>query len=60
MIKVNKMQERVLNDKVRKVYTRKDIDTWVKYGVDNGYLEKGDKKGLYRWLSILNDLEILL
>lgn len=54
------MDERVLDTKVRKVYTRKDIDTWVRYGVDNGYLEKGDKKGLYKWLSILNDLEILL
>jgi hypothetical protein len=54
------MDERVLNNKVRKVYTRRDVDSWIEYGVDNGYVEKGNKKELYKWLSVLKDLEILL
>ena len=54
------MQERVLDKGIRKVYTRADVDTWIKYGVSNGYVEKGNKKELYKWLSVLKDLEILL
>lgn len=54
------MDERVSNKGIKQVYTRRDIDFWIKYGVDNGYVEKGNKKELYKWLSVLKDLEILL
>jgi len=54
------MNERTLKDGIRKVYTRADIDKWIKYGVGNGYVEKGSKKELFKWLSVLKDLEILL
>lgn len=54
------MNERTLEKGIRQVYTRGDIDKWIKYGVSNGYVEQGNKKELYKWLSILKDVEIIL
>ena len=50
----------MLNKGVRQVYTRGDIDKWIKYGVSKGFVNQGNKKELYNWLGVLKDLEILL
>jgi hypothetical protein len=54
--KKENIEEKVLSNKVKKVYNYNDINKWIKYGLKNGLINKDDKKGVYDWVKLLKDL----
>lgn len=49
------IKEKVINGK--KVYNTNEINKWVKYGLDMGYIDKNNKE-IYNWIKLLNDKTI--
>ena len=47
-----KMNEKVINGK--KVYNTNEINKWVKYGLDMGYIDKKNTE-IINWIKILKD-----
>ena len=46
------LKEKVINGK--KVYNTNEINKWVKYGLDMGYIDKNNKE-IVNWIKILKD-----
>ena len=49
------LKEKVINGK--KVYNTNEVNKWVKYGLDMGYIDKNNKD-IYNWIKLLNDKTI--
>lgn len=56
------VEERVINNNVKKLYTLSDIGKWLNYGFKNGIIKKSNKKEdlemLYKWIEILGNKNI--
>ena len=50
------IDEKVLSNKVKKVYNYNDINKWIKYGLKNNLINMNDKKTVIDWVSLLKDL----
>ena len=49
--------EKEINEKVingKKVYNTNEINKWVKYGLDMGYIDKNNSE-IVSWIKILKD-----
>lgn len=59
---MKKIEERILNKNVKKIYNLKDISNWLKYGFNIGVIRKSNKKEdielLYKWIDILGNKNI--
>jgi hypothetical protein len=59
---MKKIDERVLNNKVEKLYRLNDISRWLSYGLKIGVIKKSDKKEdlemLYKWIDLLGNKNI--
>lgn len=53
--KKGKVNEKVINGK--KVYDTNEINKWVKYGLEMGYIDKTNKE-IIDWIKILKDKTI--
>ena len=47
------MSERVLDKSYKKVYNKKEVKSWVDYGIQNNYIDKRDKKDIKDWIKLL-------
>lgn len=56
------LDERVLNNNVKKLYTLSDIGKWLNYGYKNGVIKRSNKKEdiemLYKWVDLLGNKNI--
>ena len=52
----SRVSEKVLNNKVKKVYSTSDINLWIKIGVSKGFIE--DNKDVRDWIKLLKDVQI--
>ena len=52
---MRKVNEKVINGK--KVYNTNEINKWVKYGLDMGYIDKNISE-IVSWIKILKDIVI--
>ena len=52
----SRVTEKVLNNKVKKVYSTSDINLWIKIGVTKGFIE--DNKDVRDWIKLLKDVQI--
>lgn len=52
----SRVTEKVLNNKVKKVYSTSDINLWIKIGVSKGFIE--DNKDVRDWIKLLKDVQI--
>ena len=56
------LDERVLNNNVKKLYTLSDIGKWLNYGYKNGVIKRSNKKEdiemLYKWIDLLGNKNI--
>ena len=50
------LKEKVINGK--KVYNTNEVNKWVKYGLDMGYIDKSKKSEIIDWIKILKDKTI--
>ena len=52
------LKERVLKNDYKKIYSLKDINKWIKYGLRNGLISRGGSKeeieGVLKWIDLLN------
>lgn len=59
---MRKIEERVLNSKVKKIYNLNDIGKWLNYGLKLGVVKKSNKKEdilmLYKWVDLLGNKNI--
>jgi hypothetical protein len=59
---MKKIDERVLNSKVEKLYGLNDISRWLSYGLKIGVVKKSNKKEdiemLYKWIDLLGNKNI--
>nr|WP_314865666.1 hypothetical protein [uncultured Flavobacterium sp.] len=59
---MEKVEESILNNKVKKLYNLKDISKWLNYGFNIGVIKKSNKKEdielLYKWIDILGNKNI--
>ena len=59
---MKKVNERVLNSKVEKLYGLNDISRWLSYGLKIGVIKKSNKKEdlemLYKWIDLLGNKNI--
>ena len=59
---MKKIEERVLNSKVKKIYNLNDIGKWLNYGLKLGVVKKSNKKEdilmLYKWVDLLGNKNI--
>jgi hypothetical protein len=59
---MGKIDERVLNNKVEKLYGLSDISKWLSYGLKIGVVKKSNKKEdiemLYKWIDLLGNKNI--
>lgn len=51
---MKKVNEKVLKSGMKKVYNTNEINKWVKYGLDMGYIDKTNKE-IIDWIKILKD-----
>ena len=51
---MKKVNEKVLKSGVKKVYNTNEINRWVKYGLDMGYIDKNNKE-IIDWIGLLKD-----
>jgi hypothetical protein len=56
------LDERVINNNVKKLYTLSDIGKWLNYGYKNGVIKRSNKKEdiemLYKWVDLLGNKNI--
>ena len=56
------LDERVINNNVKKLYTLNDIGKWLNYGYKNGVIKRSNKKEdiemLYKWVDLLGNKNI--
>lgn len=52
------MKETTIPADLKKSYSLKDIQKWVDYGVKMNYVDTNNKKSLFKWISILKELNI--
>lgn len=56
------LDERVINNNVKKLYTLSDIGKWLNYGYKNGVIKRSSKKEdiemLYKWIDLLGNKNI--
>jgi len=56
------LDERVINNNVKKLYTLNDIGKWLNYGYKNGVIKRSNKKEdiemLYKWIDLLGNKNI--
>jgi len=56
------LDERVINNNVKKLYTLTDIGKWLNYGYKNGVIKRSNKKEdiemLYKWVDLLGNKNI--
>jgi hypothetical protein len=56
------LDERVINNNVKKLYTLSDIGKWLNYGYKNGVIKRSNKKEdiemLYKWIDLLGNKNI--
>ena len=57
---MEKIKERVLDKSYKKVYNRKEVKSWVDYGVQNNYVDKTDKNMIKNWIKLLVNKNITL
>ena len=50
------LKEKVINGK--KVYNTNEVNKWVKYGLDMGYIDKSKRSEIIDWIKILKDKTI--
>lgn len=59
---MKKVEERVLNNNVKKMYNLNDIGRWLDYGFKLGVVKKSNKKEdllmLYKWVELLGNKNI--
>jgi hypothetical protein len=55
---MNNIKEKVINNKFKKVYTIQDINNWIKFGIQNGYINRDNKTELIKWIQLLKDKNI--
>ena len=59
---MKKIEERVINNSVKKLYNLSDIGKWLNYGFKIGVIKRSNKKEdlemLYRWIEILGNKNI--
>lgn len=59
---MKKIEERVLNNNVKKIYNLNDIGKWLNYGLKLGVVKKSNKKEdilmLYKWVDLLGNKNI--
>jgi hypothetical protein len=59
---MEKIEERVLNSKVEKLYGLSDISKWLSYGLKIGVIKKSNKKEdiemLFKWIDLLSNKNI--
>jgi hypothetical protein len=59
---MEKINERVLNNKVEKLYSLNDISKWLSYGLKIGVIKKSNKKEdlemLFKWIDLLDKKNI--
>lgn len=59
---MEKINERVLNNKVEKLYRLNDISRWLSYGLKIGVVKKSNKKEdlelLFKWIDLLGNKNI--
>jgi hypothetical protein len=54
------LTEIVMNKEFKKVYSIKELNKWILYGVRNGYINKDKKDEIIKWVKLLNDKIIQL
>lgn len=56
------LDERVITNNVKKLYTLSDIGKWLNYGYKNGVIKRSNKKEdiemLYKWIDLLGNKNI--
>ena len=52
------MNERVLNGKFKKVYSKNDVKNWIQFGFNMKLIDRADKKGIMDWVKLLNGKNI--
>lgn len=56
------LDERVIDNNVKKLYTLSDIGKWLNYGYKNGVIKRSNKKEdiemLYKWIDLLGNKNI--
>ena len=52
----DKVNEKVLNSKMKKVYSTTDVNQWIKIGVTKGFIE--NNKDVRDWIKLLKDIQI--
>jgi hypothetical protein len=50
---MDKLKEKVLSKNVKKVYDKNEVNSWVKMGLDKGYINK-NSKDIIGWVKLLN------
>jgi hypothetical protein len=59
---MKKIEEKVLNNKVEKLYGLNDISKWLSYGLKIGVVKKSNKKEdiemLFKWIDLLGNKNI--
>ena len=48
-----KLKEKVVNNKVKKVYNKNEVNGWIKMGLDRGYIDR-NSKDIINWVKLLN------
>ena len=55
---MKKMKERVLDKSFKKVYDRKEVKKWVDFGIQNKYVDKGNRDDIKDWIKLLGNKNI--
>ena len=59
---MKKVEERVMNNNVKKLYNLSDVGKWLNYGLKIGVIKKSSKKEdlemLYKWVELLGNKNI--
>jgi len=52
---VDNMMEKTIPNNRQKVYELEDIDRWIKYGLEMGYIDVSKESEIIKWIKLLND-----
>ena len=54
------LKEKVISNKVKKVYNYNDVNKWIRYGLRKGLVNMDDKESVIKWISLLKGLNFEL
>ena len=51
--KMRKINEKVVSNKVKKVYDKNEVNGWIRMGLEKGYIDK-NSKDIISWVKLLS------